>query len=83
MSCKIFVGNLPFSVDNDRLKEEFSKFGQVEETKIIMDRNSGRSKGYGFVEFANREAADAAIAGMNEKPMEGRNLTVSLAKNQA
>jgi RNA recognition motif-containing protein len=83
MSVKIFVGNLPFSFDNDRLKDEFSKFGEVESAKIIMDRNSGRSKGYGFVEFSSNESANAAVAGMNEQPLDGRKLTVSLAKNQA
>ncbi len=82
MSVKIFVGNLPFSFDNDRLKDEFSKFGEVESAKIIMDRNSGRSKGYGFVEFNSSEAASAAVEGMNEQPLDGRKLTVSLAKNQ-
>jgi RNA recognition motif-containing protein len=83
MSVKIFVGNLPFSVDKDRLASEFSKFGQVEAAKIIMDRNSGRSRGYGFVEFVDQQGAQAAIDGMNEQPMDGRKLTVSLAKTQA
>lgn len=83
MSAKIFVGNLPFSVDNHKLEEEFARFGKVVGAKVILDRNSGRSRGYGFVEFADEGSAQAAVDGMNEQPMEGRNLTVSLAKNQA
>ena len=82
MSAKIFVGNLPFSVDNTRLEEEFARFGQIVSAKVIMDRNSGRSRGYGFVEFSDGQCAQAAVDGMNEQPMEGRKLTVSLAKNQ-
>lgn len=83
MSSKIFVGNLPFSVDNDKLQAEFDKFGEVASAKVIMDRNSGRSRGYGFVEFADESAAQAAVDGMNEQEMDGRKLTVSLAKNQS
>ncbi|NLF97560.1 MAG: RNA-binding protein [Candidatus Riflebacteria bacterium] len=82
MSSKIFVGNLPFSVDNRKLEEEFTKFGQIVSAKVIMDRNSGRSRGYGFVEFTDAGSAQAAVDGMNDQPMEGRKLTVSLAKNQ-
>ncbi|MGM0599236.1 MAG: RNA recognition motif domain-containing protein [Candidatus Rifleibacteriota bacterium] len=83
MAFKIFVGNLPFAVDNSRLEQEFARFGQVESAKVIMDRNSGRSRGYGFVEFAEKESADEAIAKMNEQEMDGRKLTVSLAKTQS
>ncbi|GAB4266871.1 MAG: RNA-binding protein [Candidatus Rifleibacteriota bacterium] len=82
MAFKIFVGNLPFAVDSNRLQQEFAKFGNVESAKIIIDRNSGRSRGYGFVEFSDQASADAAVAGMNEKEMDGRKLTVSHAKNQ-
>ena len=82
MAHKIFVGNLPFAVDNGRLEQEFSRFGQVESAKVIMDRNSGRSRGYGFVEFAEKESADEAIEKMNEQEMDGRKLTVSQAKTQ-
>lgn len=83
MASKIFVGNLPFSFDNDRLQQEFAKFGDVESAKIIMDRNSGRSRGYGFVEFADESGARAAVEKMNEQELDGRKLTVSHAKNQA
>lgn len=82
MSSKIFVGNLPFSVDNERLEAEFGKFGEVTSAKVIMDRNSNRSRGYGFVEFAGEESAQKAVEQMNEQEMDGRKLTVSLAKNQ-
>lgn len=83
MAFKIFVGNLPFAVDNSRLEQEFSRFGQVESAKVIMDRNSGRSRGYGFVEFVEKESADEAIEKMNEQEMDGRKLTVSQAKTQS
>ena len=82
MAVKLFVGNLPFSVDNAKLKEEFTKFGEVVSANVVMDKNSKRSKGFGFVELANKEAADAAITGMNEQEMGGRKLTVSMAKKQ-
>lgn len=83
MAFKIFVGNLPFSVDNTRLQQEFVQFGDVESAKIIMDRNSGRSRGYGFVEFSEKTGADAAVEKMNDHEMDGRKLTVSHAKNQS
>lgn len=83
MSAKIFVGNLPFSVDNRKLEEEFTRYGKVVSAKVIMDRNSGRSRGYGFVEFADEQSAQNAVEKANEQPVEGRNLTVTLAKNQA
>lgn len=82
MSAKLFVGNLPFSVNNEKLSQEFAKFGEVVSANIVMDRSTNRSKGFGFVEFATAEAAQAAIAGMHEQEMGGRKLTVSLAKKQ-
>ena len=77
---KLYVGNLPFSVTLDALKEAFSKFGDIEEAVIISDKFSGRSKGFGFVTFSDDEAAKKAIAEMNEKDFEGRPLKVSEAK---
>ena len=82
MSNKLFVGNLPFSVNNQKLSEEFSKFGEVVSANIVMDKISNRSKGFGFVEFTTLEAAQAAISGMNEQELDGRKLTVSMAKKQ-
>jgi len=80
MSKKLYVGNLPFSVDLDKLKELFASFGDIEEAVVIADRYSGRSKGFGFVTFANDADADKAIAGMDQKDIEGRPLKVNEAK---
>jgi len=77
---KIYVGNLPFSVDSEKLKGLFSEFGNIEEATVISDKFSGRSKGFGFVTFSDDEAAKKAIAQMNEKDIEGRNLKVNEAK---
>jgi RNA recognition motif-containing protein len=80
MGNKIYVGNLPFSVDNDKLKEMFSEFGDITEATVISDRFSGRSKGFGFVTFANDEDAKKAIDGMSEKEIEGRKIKVNEAR---
>lgn len=77
---KVYVGNLPFSVDDDKLKELFGSYGEIEEASVIKDKFSGRSKGFGFVTFKNDEAANKAIAEMNEKEIEGRGLKVNEAK---
>ncbi|GAI85214.1 unnamed protein product [marine sediment metagenome] len=80
MSKKVYVGNLPFSVDQEKLKELFTSYGEIEEAVVISDRFSGRSKGFGFVTFVNDADADKAIAEMNEKDIEGRPLKVNEAK---
>src|SRR3989344_5259050 len=80
MSMKVYVGNLPFSVDDEKLRELFAPFGDIEEVQVIKDKFSGRSKGFGFVTFANKEDAEKAIAKMNDKETEGRNLKVNEAK---
>ncbi|HUS49745.1 MAG TPA: RNA-binding protein [Candidatus Paceibacterota bacterium] len=80
MANKTYVGNLPFSVDSDKLKEIFSKFGNVEEAIVIMDKYSGRSKGFGFVTFEKEEDAQKAISEMNEKEVDGRKIKVNEAK---
>ena len=77
---KIYVGNLPWSVDSNKLKELFSEFGEIEEATVIMDKFSGRSKGFGFVTFSNDADAKKAIDGMNEKEIDGRALKVNEAK---
>jgi len=77
---KVYVGNLPFSVGFEKLKELFQEFGEVEEASVITDKYSGRSKGFGFVTFTNDEDAKKAISEMNEKEVEGRKLTVNEAK---
>ena len=70
MTKKVYVGNLPFSVEQAKLKELFGSFGEIEEAVVISDRYSGRSKGFGFVTFVNDADADKAIAEMNEKDIE-------------
>ena len=83
MSVKLFVGNLPFSLDDEKLKTEFSRFGAIESAKIVTEKHTGRSRGYGFVEFADQASADAAIQGLNGQMFEERPLTVQLAKPPA
>lgn len=80
MSMKVYVGNLPFTVNDDKLRELFASFGEVTEAVIIKDKFSGRSKGFGFVTFANDEEANKAIAEMNKKQVDGREITVNEAK---
>ncbi len=82
MSKKVYVGNLPFSVTQEQLKELFSSFGEISEVTLISDRRTGRSKGFGFVTFADDAAADKAIADMDGKEVEGRNIKVSEARPQ-
>jgi len=77
---KIYVGNLPWSVDQAKLKELFSEFGEITEATVISDRFSGRSKGFGFVTFSKDEEAKKAVEAMNGKEIEGRELKVSEAR---
>ncbi len=83
MSKKLYVGNLPFSATEDSLKELFAQFGTVESVSVITDRSTGQSKGFGFIELANKSEADAAISKMNGFELDGRTLKVSEAKPQA
>ena len=80
MSKNIYVGNLPFSTTADDLRAAFEKFGTVTSAEVISDRETGRSRGFGFVEMADAAQADAAIAGLSGADMGGRNLTVNEAK---
>ncbi len=80
MSMKVYVGNLSFTINEDKLREIFSSYGEITEAVIIKDKFSGRSKGFGFVTFANDEDANKAIAEMNKKQVEGREITVNEAK---
>ena len=80
MSLKLYVGNLAYSVDNNALEEMFSSFGQVSSAQVITDRDTGRSKGFGFVEFSDAQAAKTAISEMDGKDMGGRALTVNEAR---
>lgn len=77
---KIYVGNLAWAVDNAKLKEIFSEFGEVTDAVVITDKFTRRSKGFGFVEFADDEAGKKAIEAMNGKEVEGRELKVDEAK---
>jgi RNA recognition motif-containing protein len=77
---KLYVGNLSYSATENELREMFSQYGTVESVAVITDRDTGRSKGFGFVEFANDAEANAAIAGLNGKEVSGRALTVSQAR---
>lgn len=79
MGKKLYVGNLPFSATEDSLKEAFLQFGTVESVTIITDRDSGQSKGFGFLELSTKEEAAAAIAKMNGAELDGRTLKVSEA----
>ncbi|MCU7846898.1 MAG: RNA-binding protein [Candidatus Thiodiazotropha sp. (ex Lucinoma kastoroae)] len=76
----IYVGNLPWSVKDDELRQLFAEFGEVSNANVIMDKLSGRSRGFGFVEMADASAAETAIESLNEKEIEGRNLRVNEAK---
>ncbi len=76
----IYVGNLSWGVGDDELRDLFAKFGEVSSANVIMDKFSGRSKGFGFVEMPNDSDAESAIEALNEKEMQGRNLRVNQAK---
>ena len=80
MSSKLYVGNLSYSVRDADLHQQFSSFGQVQSAKVMMERDTGRSKGFGFVEMASSQEAEAAIQGLHGKNMGGRDLTVNIAR---
>jgi cold-inducible RNA-binding protein len=77
---KIYVGNLPFNTTSESLIEVFSRFGAVDSSKIILDRDTGRSKGFGFVEMRDETAAESAIAQLHGTEYGGRSLTVNEAR---
>ncbi|HWS56708.1 MAG TPA: RNA-binding protein [Pyrinomonadaceae bacterium] len=80
MSTRLYVGNLSFRTTSDELRDLFSQFGEVESASVVEDRDTGRSRGFGFVEMATSEGAAAAIAECNGKEFNGRALTVNVAK---
>ena len=80
MSSKIYVGNLPYSVTDSSLESNFAEFGRVSSAKVMMDRETGRSKGFGFVEIGSAEAAQAAIKALDGMSVDGRSITVNLAR---
>ena len=77
---KLFVGGLPFSTTDDELKELFAAHGAVASATVVRDRDSGRSKGFGFVEFENDEEGKAAQSALNGSDMGGRNISVDMAR---
>ena len=80
---KLYVGNLPWSVDTAKLREILAEFGEITDATVISDKYSGRSKGFGFVEYGSEESAQKAIKAMNEKEVDGRNIVVNVAKPPA
>lgn len=83
MGRKIYVGNLPFTVDDQSLTDLFSQFGQVDSARVVTDRDSGRSKGFAFVEMSTDSEATAAIEKLNGTDHGGRSINVSEAKPMA
>jgi len=82
MATKLYVGNLPYSAKEESLKEHFSSAGSVASVKIIIDRETGRSKGFGFVEMESDDGAQSAVSQLDGQEFEGRSLRVSEAKPQ-
>ena len=80
MGNKLYVGNLPYSVRDGDLEQSFGQFGTVTSAKVMMERDTGRSKGFGFVEMGSDAEAQAAISGMNGQPLGGRSLVVNEAR---
>ena len=80
MGNKLYVGNLPYTVRDDDLSQSFGEFGTVTSAKVMMERDTGRSKGFGFVEMADDAQAQAAVNGMNGQALGGRNLVVNEAR---
>jgi RNA recognition motif-containing protein len=82
MSKKLYVGNLPYQTREDALGSLFQEFGSVESVRVITDRQTGRSKGFGFVEMSTEEQAQTAIQKLNQSEFEGRKITVSVAQDK-
>lgn len=81
MAKKLFIGNLSWNLRTEDLRAAFEGFGEITDCIVMMDRdNPNRSRGFGFVEFANEEDADSAMDEMNEKELDGRNLLVNIAR---
>ena len=79
---RIYVGNLPWSVDNDSLRDLFSSYGDVADAVVIRDRETGRSRGFGFVDLSDDEAGNSAIEAMHGTEIEGRDLVVNQAQER-
>ena len=83
MSTNIYVGNLAFSTDSDALRALFTEYGEVTNAQVIQDRDTGRSRGFGFVEMASSADAEKAIAETNGASVDGRQLTVNVARERS
>ncbi|TMW97287.1 hypothetical protein EJD97_005859 [Solanum chilense] len=83
MSSKLFVGGLSWGTDDQSLKEAFTSFGDVVDAKVIIDRDSGRSRGFGFVNFSDEDCAKEAMNAMDGQQLHGRNIRVNLAQERA
>lgn len=82
MNSKLYVGNLSFQIDEGKLQDLFAEFGTVKSAKIIMDRDTGRSRGFGFVEMGSTEEAQQAISNLDGKDAQGRKLRVNMAEER-
>jgi len=80
VGTRLYVGNLSYNVTNQSLETLFADFGRVQSAQVVMDRDTGRSKGFGFVEMSDNGQAQAAIEGLNQKEVDGRSLTVNEAR---
>lgn len=80
MAIQIYVGNLSYGTTEGDIRTAFEKFGEVSSAKIVMDRDTGRAKGFGFVEMADQVSAEKAISSLDGVDMDGRNIKVNLAK---
>ena len=80
MSKRLFVGGLPYSINSSQLEEMFSKFGTVVSANVITDRDTGQSKGFGFVDMENDKEADEAIEKLNDTDLEGKKIAVNVAR---
>ncbi len=83
MSTNIYVGNLTFNTTSADLRKMFAEFGEVTKAQVVEDRDTGRSRGFGFVEMASADEANKAIGALNGKSVDGRQLTVNLAKERS
>jgi RNA recognition motif-containing protein len=83
MAKKLFVGGLSFSTNDEGLRESFSRFGEITEAKVINDRDTGRSRGFGFVTFADEQSARNAISEMDGTQLDGRNIKVNEAQERS
>lgn len=82
MSTKLFVGSLPWSIGDEELREAFEEHGNVVSAKIVKDRETGRSRGFGFVEMESSSEASTAIKALNDSQLKGRNIVVNEAKSR-